>query len=116
MSGYPIKGFGARNCPWQFAERNISKIGKTYIRVYCFWKTTYKLCLHTDNRFTDEVFTMQLTYQGMPYTYTPQTLETVETDVTCQFLGRTTKLRVVKQPLSRRAHNQLKYRGVNYLA
>ena len=59
---------------------------------------------------------MQLIFKGIPYDYTPQTVETVETDVNCQFLGKTTKLRVVKQPFASRTYNRLKYRGTHYLA
>lgn len=58
---------------------------------------------------------MQLNFKGASYTYKPQLLETVETDVICQFLGNTRKLRVVKQAPTHRNQNRLKYRGVNYL-
>ncbi|MEO0760048.1 MAG: DUF4278 domain-containing protein [Cyanobacteria bacterium J06648_16] len=59
---------------------------------------------------------MKLSHLGATYNYTPRQIETVETDIECQFLGKTAKLRIPKQPLNHRNQDMLKYRGVSYRA
>ena len=57
---------------------------------------------------------MQLSYHGAKYTPSARTVETVETNITCQFLGKTTKLRVAKSVPTPSLQSELKYRGRCY--
>ena len=59
---------------------------------------------------------MQLSYHGAKYTFVDPGVETIETDITCQFMGQKTKMRVAKRLPASRATNQLKYRGRTYIA
>ncbi|MEO0760047.1 MAG: DUF4278 domain-containing protein [Cyanobacteria bacterium J06648_16] len=57
---------------------------------------------------------MKLFHLGATYTFTTQTIETVETDIKCHFLGKTSNLRVAKQVQGGHARQTLTYRGIRY--
>ncbi|MEO1391638.1 MAG: DUF4278 domain-containing protein [Cyanobacteria bacterium J06634_5] len=59
---------------------------------------------------------MKLTYHGATYTVSQPLIETVETDIDCRFLGKTTKLRVPKYVPARQHSQDLIYRGNKYRA
>ncbi|MEL6779711.1 MAG: DUF4278 domain-containing protein [Cyanobacteria bacterium J06597_16] len=59
---------------------------------------------------------MKLTYHGATYTYTNRSIETVETDIKCSFLGKTTKLRVPKFVPTQQVLRNFTYRGSHYQA
>lgn len=59
---------------------------------------------------------MQLSHLGAKYTVTSRSIETVETDIECSFLGNITKLRVPKHMPTQQAQHTLKYRGTSYKA
>ena len=59
---------------------------------------------------------MTLTYHGAKYTFTPQTIETVESSIECKFRGQVSKLRVPKAIPAKPVVHTLTYRGVRYQA
>lgn len=59
---------------------------------------------------------MKLTYHGATYTYNNRSIETVETDIECGFLGKTTKLRVPKFIPTQQTLRTFTYRGTRYKA
>ncbi|MUG96358.1 DUF4278 domain-containing protein [Scytonema sp. UIC 10036] len=57
---------------------------------------------------------MRLNYRGLSYTSTSQNIETVNSQISAQFLGQSYQIRRVVQPSSFQSRVSLQFRGSLY--
>ncbi|GAB1545367.1 hypothetical protein NUACC21_80430 [Scytonema sp. NUACC21] len=57
---------------------------------------------------------MRLTYRGLPYTSSSQTVETIASDISARFLGQVYQIRLPADPYVPQPATSLRFRGSLY--